>query len=1196
MDVTSHSLVLLQQLNIQREFGFLCDCTVAIGDVYFKAHRAVLAAFSNYFKMIFIHQPSECIKIQPTDIQPDIFSYLLHIMYTGKGPRQSVDHSRLEEGLKFLHANHLSRISTELNQDSAHDNMQASNLYGIQISSQKATKEALGTKDNMSGSLGDRTAAQVDHPQFQLSLAIGLEGTHPNEQVSHLPEPPAGGTQKMTEIPKTLVTVKQEKNDPDLIVAPQNYFPSVLEAPNTAFPRGNLKLLSCHYCGERFESRSSLRQHLYTHASGSLPFGVPSSILESNDLGEVQPVSEDIESLNDSQVPDFARQPPEQSDVINIGSSVHNKLTLLPTDAEPGEVASNYSFSRKRKLSCTACGFKFLQRSQLLEHMYTHTDVSEQESSSSISSSLQPTDFEEEPPCKKQQVSYIRQDSQNALHSVSILELESAFRDYFPQYDSSHVHCHYKCVQNNCDIIPLDSRKGDKFAHKWLSDRFVAYCKRTGIYWLLFEEGQGMYCFLCRKHNTYNKQNKLKVFNTTPAVRFKKSALQDHAESQQHMLAIQAELASRVSQTVMMEKEKEEISVLLNSFTTAYWLAKEEIPCTKLFSVLSFLKDPCLKETKHFETADSFQDIHICLGKAIQSQIIKTVQQSSCYGLLVGKLTNTQSFDLLLTFIQYVEPITAEIRIKFLFAKDVVKHSESAEDDVILKLITNTIKNMGLPVQKMASLVTDGDVVMTSKSTGVASQLKERIPTLIFFHCLFQKMGLAESEVCSCSLYMADVEEWMVQLWKLFENSPTLTALYLDELLAVEGISLASSRVKTKVQLKLQKACKTRQLSLGISVEAIYNDYASLLKILTVHQMSNVKACGLLRKIKSIQFIGAVYILKEVYPVLLSVIKIFQKGKVNFTTIESSINYAIHQLNEVVNTKRPVTKLKEDLIPGGRYGSSNIIWSSDNEQDLIGLLEGFISAVKRNLHDRFDLSLPLISAFSIFNPLLVPPPESPDFVEYGQQEIKVLAGHFYREAEGDSKITQLNEEWAKLKFDLYNWKNSIPEVVLTGTSMTVTEWCLKRLFTLKSEIGHSYPALLSLAEVCLSMPVTSIWPRKGLKALNKLAKEYQGRVKSDLLNSQMHVAVNGPEFGSPECNHVVYKAVKTFMKNRNVQPKETTRVKDMINLRDSESNGASSEANEDSDQLQAEVLELVVVLPDGEWFQRLVVLQAASTH
>ena len=56
MDMANHGMFLLQQLNSQREFGFLCDCTVSIGDVYFKAHKAVLASFSNYFKMLFIHQ------------------------------------------------------------------------------------------------------------------------------------------------------------------------------------------------------------------------------------------------------------------------------------------------------------------------------------------------------------------------------------------------------------------------------------------------------------------------------------------------------------------------------------------------------------------------------------------------------------------------------------------------------------------------------------------------------------------------------------------------------------------------------------------------------------------------------------------------------------------------------------------------------------------------------------------------------------------------------------------------------------------------------------------------------------------------------------------------------------------------------------------------------------------------------------
>ncbi|XP_056333741.1 zinc finger and BTB domain-containing protein 2a isoform X2 [Danio aesculapii] len=99
MDLAHHGLVLLKRLNAQREFGFLCDCTVAIGDVLFKAHKAVLAAFSNYFRMLFIHQESDCVRLKPSDIQADIFSYLLNLMYTGKFTAQPIDPIRLEQGI-----------------------------------------------------------------------------------------------------------------------------------------------------------------------------------------------------------------------------------------------------------------------------------------------------------------------------------------------------------------------------------------------------------------------------------------------------------------------------------------------------------------------------------------------------------------------------------------------------------------------------------------------------------------------------------------------------------------------------------------------------------------------------------------------------------------------------------------------------------------------------------------------------------------------------------------------------------------------------------------------------------------------------------------------------------------------------------------------------------------------------------------
>ncbi|KAM9331308.1 zinc finger and BTB domain-containing protein 49 [Gastrophryne carolinensis] len=51
--VASHSCHLLQQLHEQRIQGLLCDCMLVVKGVCFKAHKNVLAAFSQYFRSLF---------------------------------------------------------------------------------------------------------------------------------------------------------------------------------------------------------------------------------------------------------------------------------------------------------------------------------------------------------------------------------------------------------------------------------------------------------------------------------------------------------------------------------------------------------------------------------------------------------------------------------------------------------------------------------------------------------------------------------------------------------------------------------------------------------------------------------------------------------------------------------------------------------------------------------------------------------------------------------------------------------------------------------------------------------------------------------------------------------------------------------------------------------------------------------------
>ncbi|XP_020376004.2 uncharacterized protein LOC109920381 [Rhincodon typus] len=1109
MDVANHGLVLLQQLNIQREFGFLCDCTVAVGDIHFKAHRSVLAAFSNYFKMIFIHQSSDYIKVQPVDIQPDIFSYLLHLMYTGKGPKQPVDPNRLEEGIRFLHAYNLVHEAGHAGQVFVqHPDvlpLQSPNLYGIQISG----SQKLAVRDVQPPSSRSGTTSQGADPLCQVS--VGVPSNIPEHRYARAPVNTASSQDAAGQL--TLDDYDQN------LSAGSRGGPSMgLQVPGLNFKRGkHHKLYSCHYCGERFSVRSSLRDHLYSHASGALPHGVASQSRTLADPPEPGEEAEKPEGVQGS-----GTEPPlmqlDQQDSTSQDEQPPVALTLtIDASGDTVETTSSFGIAKRRKFACSVCG---------------HSPDAD---CISPSPSFQPSGGEDVLSGKHQQEASKSRDGQ-------VAELEAAFREVFAQYDSGQVHAHYKCQRLGCERVQPDYRRGDKFVHKWLSDRDLTYCERTGIYWLLYEEGQGMYCYLCRRHDTQNKQNKTKVFNGTPAVRYKKSALQVHAESQQHAAAVHAELTGRMSEREMAEKEKEEGAALHALFLAAYWLAREELPTAKLLSVLRLLAEAGLKGATHFRRPDTLREVFVSLGQVIRNRLVSRVRQAGCYGLLSDRVTSCPGADAedpaaLAAFIQYVDPKTAEVSTNFLFVQTALLSPESDPSEELAALISRTVARLELPVQRMASLVTDGGEVMTSERVGVAARLQELNPSLIAFHCLCHRLMLAGASSCPECCYLLRVESYLQQLWELLEKCTPLAEAYLN--MGLEK-ALPSRQLKMALLRRLKRASRRRRVSFQASVEGAYSDYPTLLRALSQFEQVDTTACGLVTQMRNVRFAGALYILQEVSPILAGLSKVFRKGTVNYFTLEPSIKYTIYKLNEAAGSREALTRLKADLLPTGRLASAGLLPPSpQQEAELSSLLDAYVTAIKADLQRRFGASLPLVSAFSIFNPLLVPSPESADFAEYGQPEMRALAAHFYREAEGgETKLTRLLAEWAKLKFDLHTWKNNVPDSVLTDTRVTVTEWCLRRLFTLKTELHRSCAALLPLAEVSLSMPITNSWSERGLGALRRITGRLRGgcsflsEPSTQLLNSLMHISVNGPEFGTNDCSQVVQEAALLFLQQR----------------------------------------------------------------
>ena len=345
-------------------------------------------------------------------------------------------------------------------------------------------------------------------------------------------------------------------------------------------------------------------------------------------------------------------------------------------------------------------------------------------------------------------------------------------------------------------------------------------------------------------------------------------------------------------------------------------------------------------------------------------------------------------------------------------------------------------------------------------------------------------------------------------------------ACFLKCQIQLKKISLSHAGKTKKLQAKrLKKACQTRWLSFDASVTAALQSYEAIL--LSLQEINDATAIGLISKLKSVKFLGALYILNAILPVLSCLSRQFQAGNFHFSMIRPAVNRAISTLTNLKTTNQPLDKLQADIDSFTNI-SDDLKLCNDTGKQLETLLGKYVDALTSNIKDRLGSSPDVIKAFAIFDPLLLPNSDDDSFREYGESEVTILANHFFP---GDEdKKRKLLCQWSQVKFFLSGKPFQAP----SGTQSTT----FFLSFLLKNK-GIFHPSMfqeiLFVGEVGLSLPCSNAWPERGGSVINITKTKFCNRLSNQMLNALMHVSINAPESG--KCD-VVKAAVDHWLKQK----------------------------------------------------------------
>ncbi|XP_062324956.1 POZ (BTB) and AT hook-containing zinc finger 1 isoform X1 [Osmerus eperlanus] len=376
--VSKHSAEMLHNLNIQRkDGGRFCDVILRVGEESFPAHKAVLAACSEYFESVFGCQTegdSEAKELEMHTISPKVFKDILDFAYTSKIVVRLECFPELMTAAKFLLMRSVIEICQEVIKQS---NVQIlvppsrggdSSLFhsGAPDLGFQATQQDMpnGTEMLSNGSIfsnigqphnldGNSDTSLVGSPSSTMPVLhpAGLLPVSPSSEMTgnHFQEDVSPGSKRGRGRPKK-----------GTVMEPIHF--------NHSTPKDN-GLFPCRICGKAFTEATRLRNHEAQHGASTGGVNSSSDTLPAADgpmlISQSQPgLLENGISMHGIEDNSRKRERTRRHVGCDICGKVFRDVYHLNRH--------KLSHSGEKPYACHVCGLRFKRKDRMSYHVRSH--------------------------------------------------------------------------------------------------------------------------------------------------------------------------------------------------------------------------------------------------------------------------------------------------------------------------------------------------------------------------------------------------------------------------------------------------------------------------------------------------------------------------------------------------------------------------------------------------------------------------------------------------------------------------------------------------------------------------------------------------------------------------------------------------------------------------------------------------------